>query len=181
VVLSILHYNDKLDDAEIHYIVKIKDSVITTDQRSDVPVRMVGQEINVKQKLVVILALIQHCTYMLDDYREHCIAHVHYKLLCDMTFLFHIFYHSNRFHIGMCKKIPFKQKLFVILTLVMETENVVYLNIIQFVIVMQDGKDHNVSNPILVPSNRVKSARMTTNFCLTLISCPTILTGTSER
>lgn len=77
--------------------VKIKDSVITTDQRSDVPVRMVGQEINVKQKLVVILAL------------------------------------------------------------VMETENVVYLSIIQFVIVMQDGKDHNVSNPIRVPSNRVKT------------------------
>jgi hypothetical protein len=39
----------------------------------------------------------------------------------------------------------------------METENVVYLNIIQFVIVMQDGKDHNVSNPILVPSIRVKT------------------------
>jgi hypothetical protein len=29
--------------------------------------------------------------------------------------------------------------------------------IIQFVIVMQDGKDHNVSNPILVSSNRVKT------------------------
>jgi hypothetical protein len=38
--------------------VKIKDSVITTDQRSDVPVRMVGQERNVKQKLVVILVLV---------------------------------------------------------------------------------------------------------------------------
>ena len=38
--------------------VKIKDSVITTDQRSDVPVRMVGQEINVKQKMVVILTLV---------------------------------------------------------------------------------------------------------------------------
>jgi hypothetical protein len=38
--------------------VKIKDSVITTDQRSDVPVRVDGQEINVKQKLVVILALV---------------------------------------------------------------------------------------------------------------------------
>jgi hypothetical protein len=37
--------------------VKIKDSVVTTDQRSDVPVRMVGPEINVKQKMVVILAL----------------------------------------------------------------------------------------------------------------------------
>jgi hypothetical protein len=37
---------------------KIKDSVITTDQRSDVPVRMVGQEKNVKQKLVVILVLV---------------------------------------------------------------------------------------------------------------------------
>ena len=55
----------------------------------------------------ISLLSIQHCTYMLDDYREHCIAHVHYKLLCDMTFLFHIFYHSNRFHIGMCKKILF--------------------------------------------------------------------------
>jgi hypothetical protein len=37
---------------------KIKDSAITTDQRSDVPVRMVGQEKNVKQKLVVILVLV---------------------------------------------------------------------------------------------------------------------------
>jgi len=38
--------------------VKIKDSVVTTDQRSDVHVRMVGPEINVKQKLVVILVLV---------------------------------------------------------------------------------------------------------------------------
>jgi hypothetical protein len=37
--------------------VKIKDSVVTTDQRSDVPVRTAGPEINVKQKMVVILAL----------------------------------------------------------------------------------------------------------------------------
>jgi hypothetical protein len=37
---------------------KIKDSVIATDQRSDVPVRMVGQEINVKQKIVVIMTLV---------------------------------------------------------------------------------------------------------------------------
>jgi hypothetical protein len=29
-----------------------------TDQRSDVPVRMAGQERNVKQKLVVILVLV---------------------------------------------------------------------------------------------------------------------------
>jgi hypothetical protein len=42
-------------------------------------------------------------------------------------------------------------------TCMMETENVVYLNIIQFVIVIQDGKDHNVSNPIIVSSNRVKT------------------------
>jgi hypothetical protein len=38
--------------------VKIKDSVITTYQRSDVPVRTVGPEINVKQKMVVILTLV---------------------------------------------------------------------------------------------------------------------------
>jgi hypothetical protein len=78
--------------------VKIKDSVITTDQRSDVPVRMVGQEINVKQKLVVILAL------------------------------------------------------------VMETENVVYLNIIQFVIVMQDGKTLS-SLPSLITLTRNNTVR----------------------
>ena len=38
--------------------VKIKDSVVTRDQRSDVPVRTDGPEINVKQKMVVILTLV---------------------------------------------------------------------------------------------------------------------------
>jgi hypothetical protein len=38
--------------------VKIKDSVVTTDQRTDVPVRTAGPEINVKQKMVVILTLV---------------------------------------------------------------------------------------------------------------------------
>lgn len=37
---------------------KMKDSVVTTDLRSGVPVRMVGPEINVKQKIVVTLALV---------------------------------------------------------------------------------------------------------------------------
>ena len=49
---------------------------------------------------------IQCYTYMLDNYREHCIAHVHCKLLCDMTFPFHMFFHSNRPHNDMCKMIP---------------------------------------------------------------------------
>ena len=55
----------------------------------------------------ISLLSIQCYTYMLDHCCEYCIAHVHYKLLCDMTFPFHIFYHSNRFRIGMCKKILF--------------------------------------------------------------------------
>jgi hypothetical protein len=46
---------------------------------------------------------IQCYTYMLYDYCDHCIAHVHYKLFCDMMFLFHMFFHSNRPHIDMCK------------------------------------------------------------------------------
>ena len=50
---------------------------------------------------------IQCCTYILYHYCDHCIAHVHYKLLCDMTFLCHIFDHSNQPRIDMCKKTPF--------------------------------------------------------------------------
>ena len=52
----------------------------------------------------ISLLSIQCYTYMLDDYCENCIGHVHYKLLCDMMFLFHMSYHSNRPHIDMCKK-----------------------------------------------------------------------------
>ena len=55
----------------------------------------------------ISLLSIQWYTYMLDNYREHCIAHVHYKLLCDMTFPFHMCFHSNRPHIDMCKKALF--------------------------------------------------------------------------
>ena len=55
----------------------------------------------------ISLLSIQCYTYMSDDYCEHCIAHVHYKLLCDIRFLFDKFYHSNRPCNDMYKKIPF--------------------------------------------------------------------------
>ena len=55
------------------------------------------------------------------------------------------------------QEVNVKQKLVVILELVMVTENVVFPKIIQFVIVMQDGKGHNVIKPIPVPYNRVKT------------------------
>jgi hypothetical protein len=106
-----------------------------------------GKDHNVSKPIVVHIShlSIQCYTCMLDDYCEHCNDHVHYKLLGDIQFLFHIFYHSNTTDqrsdvtvrmVG--QEINVKQKLVVILALVMEMENVVYLNIIQFVIVMQD-------------------------------------------
>ena len=83
--------------------------------------------VNMDPVVHISLLSIQCYTYMLEDYCEHCIAHVHYKLLCDTTFPFHMFYHSNRFHIDMCKKIPFVYMFLGFYTVVRHKDRVAHI------------------------------------------------------